>query len=96
MQINPIEMGVFTLGQTHKTVPEPAPNFSSILSDTIYQAVDTDYANELGNEALVVGDDNSIHQTMIESSKAEMAINLTVQIRNRVVDAYNEISRMSV
>lgn len=96
MNIQPIVFGEFTLGSAQPAATEAAPGFSSILADTLYQSNTTDATNETGNQALVLGLDNSLHQTMIESSKAEMAINLTVQIRNRVVEAYNEINRMQV
>lgn len=45
---------------------------------------------------LVTGEIQDIHQVMIASEKANLAFQLTLQIRNKVVEAYQEIMRMQV
>lgn len=45
---------------------------------------------------LVTGQLDDIHQVMIAAEKADLAFQLTVQIRNKVLDAYQEIMRMQV
>lgn len=58
--------------------------------------------NKLQEEAnqdvkkVLSGDEISIAEVMISALKAEMSMQLTLQIRNKVIDAYNEISRMQV
>ena len=58
--------------------------------------------NELQTEAdqmanmLATGDAVEIHQAMIAMQKATTALQFTVQVRNKVIEAYQEIMRMQV
>lgn len=52
-------------------------------------------AARLGNEA-AIGGDVDLHDVMIATEKASTAVQLAVQIRNKIVDAYQEIDRMQV
>ena len=38
----------------------------------------------------------NVHEATIAAEKAALALELTVQIRNKVVEAYQEIMRMSI
>ncbi|MBN2072715.1 MAG: flagellar hook-basal body complex protein FliE [Actinobacteria bacterium] len=42
------------------------------------------------------GDETGLAEVMISALKAELSMQLTLQIRNKVIDAYNEISRMQI
>ena len=71
-------------------------NFSNILNDTINNVVETEKENDMGNLELLSGEDISIHETMIQAEKAELALELALQVRNKVIDAYNEVMRMQL
>ncbi|MFZ5975315.1 MAG: flagellar hook-basal body complex protein FliE [Bacillota bacterium] len=71
-------------------------SFSSILSDAIGQTRETAAANDESNALLLSGSEDSLHSAMIDAQKAELALQLTVQIRNKILDSYNEIMRMQV
>lgn len=45
---------------------------------------------------LASGQDKDIHNTMIAMEKAGVAFQLTMQVRNKVLEAYQEIMRMQV
>lgn len=45
---------------------------------------------------LATGGDVELHDVMIASEKAGIAINLTMQLRNKLLEAYQEVMRMSV
>lgn len=47
-------------------------------------------------ENLATGKTQSIHESMLALGKADIAFRLTMQVRNKVVDAYQEIMRMPV
>lgn len=85
------------LPQVSKTgTGEDAGTFQSMLSDAIDQASQTEAEDNAGAQALVTGDVNNLADSLIQSQKAEIALDLTVQIRNKVIDAYNEVMRMQV
>lgn len=54
------------------------------------QAAETGLANFASGEA------DSLHQVMLSISKAKTAFELTLQVRNRVMEAYQEVLRMGV
>lgn len=45
---------------------------------------------------LMLGDTDSIEQMQINATKAQIATELLVNVKNAAVDAYNEIMRMSI
>lgn len=52
-------------------------------------------ADKLANEA-AVGGDVDLHDVMISAEKASVALQLTLQVRNKLVEAYQEVMRMQV
>ena len=68
--------------------------------DTLKQSVEK--VNALQNQAdaaiddLVLGENKDITQTMIAMEKADISFRLMMQIRNRIVKAYEEVMRMQV
>ena len=71
-------------------------SFRDVLGDAINQASGTEAADAESNALLLSGSGDSLHTAMIDAQKAELALQLTVQIRNKVIDAYNEIMHMQV
>lgn len=97
MQINPLSIGssiegISSIGGDEKK----ETSFSNILSQSLENAKQTENDNKESNLELLAGQDNSLHDTMIEAEKAELALDLTLKVRNKVIDAYNEIMRMQV
>ena len=68
------------------------PDFGAGL-DAVSKA--TQHADALGQQ-VATGQLQDIHQFMAASTKASLAVELTVAIRNKAVEAYQEIMRMQV
>ena len=70
------------------------------FADTLAQSLDK--VNTLQKEADVAiqdfatGDTRNIHETMIAVGKADLAFRLTMQVRNKMVEAYQEVMRLQV
>lgn len=47
-------------------------------------------------EDLATGKSSNLHETMISVEKADIALRLMVQVRNKMIDAYQEIMKMQV
>ncbi len=74
-----------------------ADNFSSLLSQSIGKV--NEMQNHAGDltRAFEMGNPNvSLPEVMIAKSKAGLAFEGMVQVRNKVVEAYQEIMRMQV
>jgi flagellar hook-basal body complex protein FliE len=75
----------------------PAPNFSSFLQDAVDRTVSSDAQSKAANVDLLLGaGDQDLHSILIAGQKAEVLLNLTVQIRNKMVESYQEIMRMQI
>ena len=51
---------------------------------------------EINVQQYVVGETDNLHQVMISISKAQTALEMTAQVRNRLVEGFQEIMRMSI
>ena len=67
-----------------------------MLSDAIGQADNLQAVSQEGTQALLSGEVDDIAKVMIDGTKAELSLNMVIQIRNKVLDAYNEVMRMSL
>lgn len=73
-----------------------ADTFSTVLKDSI------DKVNKLQGEAdqaiqgLAKGEVKNIHDTMIAIEKANLSFNMMLQVRNKLLAAYEEVMRTQV
>ena len=103
MNINPLTPNLIHLlsqggkrGTTGRTSDRIEGNFANILRDTFRDASDMDRADKISALELLTGTSDDFSGLLIDVQKAELSLNLALQIRNKVIDAYNEVMRMSV
>ncbi len=76
--------------------PDAGPGFKELLQEQI------DQVNQLQNDAraaiedLATGRRNDVESVMIATVKADTAFRLLLQVRNKVLDMYEEIKQMRV
>lgn len=70
------------------------------FSDIFNNAINTinEYQSEADEAAteLAAGNSKDIHKTMIAIEKSSISLQLLIEIRNSVIDAYKELSRMQI
>lgn len=71
-------------------------SFSDFLNNAISDVNKLQIESERLNEAFAAGKIDNIHQVTIAAEKADIALQFTVQIRNKILEAYQEIMRMPV
>jgi len=69
-------------------------NFGSALKTAINQVEDMHSSAEQQVTDLLKGDRSDVHNVMIAVEKADVAFQLMMQVRNKIVSAYQEVSRM--
>lgn len=96
-----------TSGVGHLTGTEPSlrtvPNasqvsrdFGKMLSDALHKVNDEQlHAEQLGRQ-LAAGDIEHMHQLTVAAEKASLNLQLALQVRNKVVEAYTEVMRMQI
>ncbi len=70
--------------------------FANVLADALERADAADDQTQTDTAALLTGNVDDIAGTVIDLEKADVALRLTIQVRNKVLDAYNEVMRMQV
>lgn len=72
-------------------------DFSSVLKSSLDGVAQAQAKSETMQKAFVLGDDRvSLSDAMIEMQKANINFQTTVQVRNKVVQAYNDIMNMQI
>ncbi|MCL2125443.1 MAG: flagellar hook-basal body complex protein FliE [Oscillospiraceae bacterium] len=75
---------------------ELTDSFANILNESLKTASDADTTDKLSALDLLTGQSDDMSGLLLDAQKAELSLNLALQIRNKVIDAYNEIMRMQV
>lgn len=77
------------------TPAEATSSFATFLKSAIDSvAAQEQNANDVTDQFMIGKAD--VNDVMIASSKAELSLSLTSQVRNKVVEAYQEIMRMQM
>lgn len=89
------------IGASPAITPAPAPaqaapGFGDAMSRGIQQVSDAEKAADAATLDIATGGPTDLHQVMAATSKASLSVDLLVQVRNRAVEAYQEIMRIQV
>ncbi len=70
--------------------------FSEFLILTINQVNQTEGKGDMAIQKLNTGNAKNLHEVMIAVEEADISIRMLVQMRNKALEAYNEIMRMQI
>lgn len=79
-----------------KAAPGAAESFQAFLGQAIDQTVQLQKASGEKTTEFLTGSVDDLHQVMIAQEKASLAFQLTLQVRNKMVEAYQEVMRMQI
>lgn len=68
--------------------------FVETLHNAMHQAEQLQAGADAKVQAMLSGDGIDVHSAMIAVEKADLSFQLMMQVRNKIVAAYQEISRM--
>ena len=97
MTIPPIN-GIASVTGAQKAAPTPAgsSDFGAMVADALKSVSGAEHQADAIIENVASGGDAHIHDMMVAVSKAELSVDLLVQVRNRALEAYQEIMRMQI
>jgi flagellar hook-basal body complex protein FliE len=72
------------------------PSFADMLGAAVRQVNGLQKAAEAKNIEMITGQIEDLSEVTIAAEKAMLALQLTLQVRNRAVEAYQEIMRMQM
>lgn len=71
-------------------------NFGDLLKDALKQVNQLQIDSEGYKNALAIGKVDNLHDVTIAAEKANVSLQITMSIRNKVVEAYKEIMRIQI
>lgn len=72
------------------------PDFQKILNDAIKNVNVRQQDAIQAEDDFAAGKISNIHDVIIRAEKAAMSLTMTMEVRNKIVDAYKEIMRMQL
>jgi flagellar hook-basal body complex protein FliE len=83
------------LGSATPKQESGGPGFLDTLKSAVNQMNDLQSQADSQVAGMLNGDGQDVHSAMIAVEKANLSFELMVQVRNKIVSAYQEVSRMS-
>jgi len=75
---------------------EQSTAFADILKQAVNDVKSLEAQNNQNNYLLASGKVDNLHSVMIDLEKTDIALQFTLQVRNRIMEAYHEIMRMQL
>lgn len=85
-----------TENQVKPTSYEAQQKFGAYLKDAINNVNNQQIQSDTLTQKLVMGENVELHEVMVAAQKASITLNATMEMRNKVIEAYQEIIRMPV
>ena len=71
-------------------------SFGQALDSAINSLSQVEHSANSAIAKLASGEDVELHQVMLAVEEAEIAFRLALQVRNKIIDAYQEVMRMQL
>jgi flagellar hook-basal body complex protein FliE len=71
-------------------------DFGQLFKQSLEKVNAAQQKSDMLTDKLVTGEVKDVHEVMIAAQKASLSLQLTLQVRNKVVEAYQEVMRMQV
>jgi flagellar hook-basal body complex protein FliE len=75
---------------------ESGPNFKDVLLDSLNQVNQLQEEASQGVERILTGESDNVAEVFTAVRKAGVAFDLLMEMRNKLLDAYNEMQRMQI
>src|SRR5258708_38145000 len=76
--------------------PPPGADFGSALKQAAGALGELSGKADASSLALAQGEPIDIHEVMLNTEQASLGFSMALQVRNKLIDAYQEVMRMSV
>ncbi|ASJ54356.1 flagellar hook-basal body complex protein FliE [Brevibacillus sp. M2.1A] len=78
------------------TPAEVSQEFSSFLSDAMNKVNQAQVESSNLADRFAAGEITDLHQLTVAGQKASVMLQMTMQVRNKMIESYQEIMRMSI
>ena len=86
-----------TIDNSNKNLNESDKvNFTDVLNNAVNKVNDSQVKASNDIEALIKGDDITMHEVMLSTQEAQISMQLMLEMRNKLYDAYKELSSVQL
>ena len=71
-------------------------SFSNVLSDAISKVNESEVNANNKIESLIKGEDVEMHEVMLAMQESVLSLQALIEVRNKTVEAYQEISKLQL
>ena len=96
LPISPISPASVIAAHSPGAGSKSAGGFGSILQDAMGKVGELHDDASKSVESFLSGEGDDLHKTIMATQRADLAMELFLQVRNKVVQAYQEVMRMQV
>lgn len=86
----------FSPSQRDIETAEDTQSFADALSNAINNVDETMKTSDHNVQKFIAGESDNVHDVMISMQRAQMSFELMVEVRNKAIETYQEISRMQI
>jgi flagellar hook-basal body complex protein FliE len=77
-------------------VAAPSQNFGQMLDGVVASVDSKQTAAQDMTKKVLLGENDQLHQSVIAMQEASVAFSMMVEVRNKLVESYQELMRMQV
>jgi flagellar hook-basal body complex protein FliE len=78
------------------SAPQGGAEFRSLLNSAIQHVTTSQTNADAAVKSFLSGETDELHSTILATQRADLEFDMFMQVRNKVVSAYQEIMRMQV
>ena len=75
---------------------KPAASFNAVFEDAVFRVESYQKQSQNSVNRFLNGEDEDIHTMALAGQRSELAFDLFMQTRNKIVSAYQEVMRMQL
>lgn len=76
--------------------PTPTESFGRLLDGVVAMAEAKEGAAQDATRQVLLGQNDQVHQSIVAMQEASVAFSMMIEVRNKLVESYQELMRMQV
>ncbi|WP_102400933.1 flagellar hook-basal body complex protein FliE [Haloimpatiens massiliensis] len=87
---------IFEFSQDEKYKEQDNLNFENFLKEKLDSVNEKQIKAEETTQNFITGEEKNIHNVMVNTAEAKLSLDMAIEVRNKIVEAYQELNRMQV
>ena len=92
----PVSSTISSISPAAGSVENRGKSFVKTISEAVAQVNNMQLESATSGKQLGVGNAQSLHKVVLEAEEASLSMQMVVSLRNKALDAYQEVMRMQV